>query len=248
MTPAEHAPRAEHPPRADPAPRAERSPRAEHAPRAERPRIEWVVLDVGETLVDETRVWATWAQVLGLTPLTFGAALGAVITSSQDPRTVFDRLGIPDWRRHAAAVDAAYGGFRPEDLYPDALRTVERLRAAGRRVAILANQPASRHAQLEALGFRPEVMAMSEAMGVAKPDPAFYARSLEMLGGPAPASVAYVGDRVDNDVVASRVAGLRPVWLRRGPWGRLQEDVDSAAELTVWSLDELVDRLPELDG
>lgn len=213
-----------------------------------RPRIDWVVLDVGETLIDETRVWATWAHELGLTALTFGAALGATITGSGDPRTVFDRLGIPEWRSHAAAVDAAYGGFRADDLYPDALRSVERLQAVGRRVAILANQPAIRYPQLLALGFRPEVMAMSEAMGVAKPDPAFFARSLMLLGGPDPATVVYVGDRVDNDVAASRAAGLRPVWIRRGPWGRLQEDRNGDAELTVWSLDELVERLPELDG
>jgi FMN phosphatase YigB (HAD superfamily) len=210
--------------------------------------IEWVVLDVGETLIDETRVWSVWAQELGITPLTFAAALGVAIANGRDHRSVFDLLGVPDWRRSADAVEARYGGFQAVDLYPDALRSVNRLREMDRRVAILANQPARRHAQLSALGFQPDVMAMSEEMGVAKPDPAFFARSLELMGGPDPRTVAYVGDRVDNDVVASRAAGMRPVWLRRGPWGRLREDPDGAAELVVWSLDELVDRLGELDG
>jgi HAD superfamily hydrolase (TIGR01549 family) len=210
--------------------------------------IDWVVLDVGETLIDETRVWGAWAAELGITPLTFAAALGVAIVRGRDHRSVFDMLGVPDWRRHGPAVEARYGGFTGEDLYPDALRTLERLRAQGRKVAILANQPARRHAQLLALGVRPDVMAMSEEMGVAKPDPAFFARSLELLGGPDPRTVAYVGDRVDNDVVASRAAGLRPVWIRRGPWGRLHEDANGDAELVVQSLDELVDRLPELDG
>ena len=41
---------------------------------------------------------------------------------------------------------------------------------------------------------------MSEQMGVAKPDRAFFARALELMGSPAPSDVAYVGDRVDNDV------------------------------------------------
>ena len=27
-----------------------------------RPRIDWVVLDVGETLIDETGGWARWAH------------------------------------------------------------------------------------------------------------------------------------------------------------------------------------------
>ncbi len=39
----------------------------------------WVCLDVGETLIDETRVWSLWADELGVPRLTFLAALGAVI-------------------------------------------------------------------------------------------------------------------------------------------------------------------------
>jgi HAD superfamily hydrolase (TIGR01549 family) len=209
--------------------------------------IDWVVLDVGETLIDETRVWATWARELGVSPLTFAAALGFGLAQGLEHRSAFDLLGHPDWRSHMAAVDAEYGSFRPEDLYPDALSGVERLQEGGRRVAILANQPARRHAELLALGFRPDVIAMSEELGIAKPDDGFFARSLELMGNPDPRTVAYVGDRVDNDVLPSRRNGLRAVWLRRGPWGRLQQDANNDAELVIWSLDELVDRLPELD-
>ena len=74
---------------------------------------------------------------------------------------------------------------------------------------------------------------MSDAMGVAKPDPAFYERTLELLGSPPPGDVAYVGDRVDNDVLPSAAAGMRAVWIRRGPWGLLHED--RAASRTSWS-------------
>ena len=38
-------------------------------------------------------------------------------------------------------------------------------------------------------------------MGIAKPDPAFFARCLELMGAPAAGAVAYVGDRIDNDVI-----------------------------------------------
>ena len=38
-----------------------------------------VVFDVGEVLIDETRVWAIWAGLLGVSPLTFAAVLGAAI-------------------------------------------------------------------------------------------------------------------------------------------------------------------------
>ena len=41
--------------------------------------IEAVVLDVGETLVDETREYGTWADWLGIPRHTFSAVFGAVI-------------------------------------------------------------------------------------------------------------------------------------------------------------------------
>ena len=69
--------------------------------------------------------------------------------------------------------------------------------------------------------------------------------SQELTGGMA-ASVAYVGDRVDNDVLPSIAAGLRAVWIRRGPWGIIQElPPDARPALVVDSLSELVERIDE---
>lgn len=206
--------------------------------------VRWVCLDVGETLVDETRVFATWADVIGVPRFTLAAVMGGMVARGADHLDTFglleDVLGTPPHRDHRAEVEARYGGFRAEDLYPDALPALAALTATGYRVAIVANQPAARHEQLVALGIDPEVMAMSEALGVAKPDPAFFAAALRLMGDPDPGDVAYVGDRVDNDVLPATAAGLRAVWLRRGPWGLLGEDATGAAALEVRSLTELV--------
>src|SRR5688572_10046739 len=158
----------------------------------------WVCLDVGETLIDETRIWSVWADALGVPRLTFMAALGAVIARGGEHGSVFGVFGIAeaDWRAMLPEVEERYGGFQEEDLYPDARPALAALAAAGFRVAVLANQPASRTDQLQALGIAPEVMAMSDELGVAKPEPAFFTRALELMGGPDPAQVAYVGDRV----------------------------------------------------
>lgn len=210
------------------------------------PRSRWVCLDVGETLIDETRVWSLWADELGVPRLTFLAALGAVIERGGEHRDVFPIFGVDDWQLRMASVEGAYGGFTADDLYPDALRAIEALRAGGHRLAIVANQPASRTDELRAIGVDVEVMAMSEQMGVSKPDPAFFARALELMGSPDPASVAYVGDRVDNDVLPGIGAGMRAVWIRRGPWGIIQRLPEGARpELVVESLDELVERIGE---
>ena len=205
----------------------------------------WVCLDVGETLIDETRVWSTWADELHVPRLTFLAALGAVIERGGEHRDVFGIFGVDDWQLRIASVEGAYGGFRAEDLYPDALRAIDGLRAAGYRVAIVANQPASRTDELRAIGIDAEVIAMSESIGVAKPAPGFFARALELMGSPDPAAVAYVGDRVDNDVLPAVAAGMRAVWLRRGPWGVIQSVPETRPALVVDSLDELVERIEE---
>lgn len=208
----------------------------------------WVCLDVGETLIDETRIWSIWADVLGIPRLTLMAAIGALIARDTEHGGVFSEFGLSDaeWRARAPEVEERYGGFRTEDLYPDALRAIRRLVADGYRLAVVANQPAVRSVQLRRIGVGAEVIAMSEELGASKPDPAFFARMLELMGSPDPNAVAYVGDRVDNDVVAGLAAGLRAIWLRRGPWGiiqRLPEGTRPA--LVVGSLDELTDRIGE---
>ncbi|HJP72277.1 MAG TPA: HAD family hydrolase, partial [Candidatus Limnocylindria bacterium] len=183
----------------------------------------WVCLDVGETLIDETRIWSLWADELGVPRLTLLAGLGAVIARGGEHRDVFPIFGVDDWEARLPAVEAAYGGFSTSDLYADALRAIGGLRHAGYHVAVVANQPASRSAELRAIGVDAEVLAMSETLGVAKPQPAFFDRCLELMGSPDSADVAYVGDRVDNDVIPAIRAGMRAVWLRRGPWGVIQE-------------------------
>ena len=206
----------------------------------------WVCLDVGETLIDETRVWSAWADELRVPRLTFLAALGAIIERGEEYRDVFALFGVDDWQLRMASVEGAYGGFQQEDLYPDALRAIEGLRTAGYRVAIVANQPAARADELRAIGIDAEVLAMSEAMGVGKPAPAFFERALELMGSPDPEAVAYVGDRIDNDVRPAAAAGMRAVWLRRGPWGVIQQIGEGPhPALTVDSLDELVERIGE---
>jgi FMN phosphatase YigB (HAD superfamily) len=50
-------------------------------------------------------------------------------------------------------------------------------------------------------------VATSAGWGVAKPDPAFFARVAAGVGA-APERIAYVGDRVDNEVLPASRAGM----------------------------------------
>jgi HAD superfamily hydrolase (TIGR01549 family) len=208
----------------------------------------WIALDVGETLIDETRVWSVWADVIGVPRLTLMAALGAEVANGGDHQNAFEIIGVPNWRDLFPRVEDVYGGFKPDDLYSDALPAVQALCDRGYQVAILANQPARRTPELRALGFAPDVMAMSDEMAVSKPDVAFFERALELMRVEDPARVAYVGDRVDNDVLPSLAAGMHPVWIRRGPWGVIQELPEQARAdtLVVASLTEMVSRIDDV--
>jgi HAD superfamily hydrolase (TIGR01549 family) len=205
----------------------------------------WVCLDVGETLVDETRIWSIWADVLGIPRMTFMAAFGAVVERGLQHQDVFPLLGAADWREHIPEVRARYGRFQAQDLYPDVTPCLHGLRARGYRVAVIGNQPASRTQELRALGVDAQVIAMSEEMGVAKPDPAFFRTARGLMDDAPPGDVAYVGDRIDNDVIPSATDGMWAVWLRRGPWGVIPTHAPAEAAMVVPSLADLPDRLAD---
>jgi HAD superfamily hydrolase (TIGR01549 family) len=207
----------------------------------------WVVLDVGETLIDETRIWSAWADELGIPRMTLMAAFGAIVARGEQYHDILRYFEVDDWQTRQVAVEDKLRGFHPDDLYPDVLPAMTSLRQRF-RLAVIGNQPAERAEQLRALGVDADVMAMSDEMGVAKPDPAFFREALRRIGDPDPSRVAYVGDRIDNDVVPSCDAGMRAVWLRRGPWGIIPTETPAEADLVVDSLIELTERIDEAWG
>jgi HAD superfamily hydrolase (TIGR01549 family) len=207
-----------------------------------------VFFDIGETLVDESEAWGAWADWLGVSRLTLGAALGSVIERADHHRTALHvvRPGL-DFAAEERARDAA-GLPRPEELfvaYPDAAPCLAALRAAGLRVGIAGNQRPAAVLALARLGLEADVVATSAGWGVAKPDPAFFARVAALAQVPAH-EIAYVGDRVDNDVEPARAAGMIAVHLRRGPWGVLQAARATGAALRLDDLGDLPAHLARL--
>lgn len=212
------------------------------------PGISVVVFDVGETLVDEARLWAGWAHYLGVPRDAFHFVLEEVIAQGQHHHRVFDRFRPRDFDIETARRERAARGevdlFGAGDLYPDALPALAALRAQGFRIGIAANQPGGAEAVLRAAGVRADFFASSTAWGVAKPAPEFFLKVVEAAGVPA-GEIAYVGDRLDNDVLPARQAGMVAVFLERGPWGRAHAkwpDV-GLAHLRLRSLAELPDGL-----
>jgi HAD superfamily hydrolase (TIGR01662 family) len=214
--------------------------------------IRAVVFDVGETLVDETRLWTAWADWLGVPRLTFLAVCGAVIERGGDHREPF-RIFRPGMdladelrKREAAGVPDT---LTAEDVYPDATGCLRSLRDAGYRIGVVGNQPTHMESALRDLVGPVDLLASSATWGVQKPDPGFFARVADELGLPID-EIAYVGDRVDNDVRPAAAAGMTAIFVRRGPWAWIQaadRDPPEAAA-TIGSLEELPATIARLAG
>jgi FMN phosphatase YigB (HAD superfamily) len=186
--------------------------------------VDVVFFDVGETLVDESRLWERAADDAGVPPFTLMGVLGGLAARGEPHTRVWDVLGVEP---------APPGQFQDDDLYADAWPCLAALRAAGCLTGAVGNTSTATEELLRPLV---DLVGSSERWGVSKPQPEFFARVVEEAGT-SPEQIAYVGDRVDNDVVPALAAGLVAVHVRRGPWGYLHEPPPQA--LRVRSLAEL---------
>ncbi len=206
-----------------------------------------VVFDVGETLVNESRLWRMWAEWLGVPDHVVFALLGASIACAEDHlrilevlRPGFDLKLAREERRRLGNPDE----FDGSDLYPDVAACIHALHQRGLRIGIAGNQPVCAEQALESLGLPVDLVASSERWNVKKPAPEFFQKiigELQLAAG----EIAYVGDRLDNDILPALGAGMIAVFIRRGPWGFLhaRSPEVARAHLRIENLSELPDAL-----
>nr|WP_228870841.1 HAD family hydrolase [Streptomyces halstedii] len=207
--------------------------------------IETIVFDIGETLVRDDRYWASWADWLDTPRHTVSALVGAVVTQGRDNTDALRliRPGIDITAEYAAREAAGSGEQLGEgDLYPDVRPVLTGLRDLGVRIVVAGNQTSKAGSLLRALELPADLVITSAEWGVAKPDPAFYARVLKASGAAA-AETLYVGDHPVNDVFPAKASGLRVAHLRRGPWGHWWADDPEVRAAADWSIDSLTDLL-----
>ena len=168
-----------------------------------------VVFDVGETLIDESRLWERAADAAGAPRFTLMGVVGGLAARGEHHRRAWEILGVEQ-------PAATWGS---EDFYPDALPCLAALRRRGLRVGAVGNTLTDAE---ELLREHVDLVGSSARWGVEKPAPAFFERIVSECGVAAD-EIAYVGDRVDNDVEPALAAGMVAVHVRRGPWGHLHE-------------------------
>jgi HAD superfamily hydrolase (TIGR01549 family) len=215
--------------------------------------IRAVVFDIGETLLDDSREYSAWADWLGIPHHTFSAVLGAVTAEGRNNADTFQyfRPGFDLAYERQRREDSGEGEhYSEDDLYPDVRTALARLRHMGLWVGIAGNQTARAGQILRSMALPADLVATSAEWGVAKPDPAFFARVIEVT--PAePHEIVYVGDHRDYDLGPAKAAGLRTAHVRRGPWGYLWAEDPKVLRLADWrigSLSELPDLIEAAQG
>jgi epoxide hydrolase-like predicted phosphatase len=169
-----------------------------------------VLVPLGEEYVGE------WARRLGLSKAVlksalWGEAWNAFELGQMDDETYRRRVGealrLPDLE----AVDLFFREFyAAEQLYPQVLDLIQRLRRTGRvKVALLTNAFIG-HDQVmrRKWGLDPhtifDLYINSAEVGLAKPDPAIYELALARLGV-APGEAIFIDDNLDNVHAAARL-------------------------------------------
>ena len=149
---------------------------------------------------------------------------------------------IPDF----AMVNTAQALYREtylatERIIPGAIPLLEQLRSSGLKIGLVTNSTVvEQTGKIRRLGLEPllDVITISEAAGMAKPDPRIFQMTLAQLGC-TPDDVLMFGDSWTSDVVGARAAGIRAVWLNR--YGRACPDRTLAVE--IQTIEQLLDCL-----
>jgi len=126
--------------------------------------------------------------------------------------------GFPaEWEAVSAVVReqlACY--YSGVSLDPQALITLDTLRSAGLRLAVVSNAASASGPLIDIFGLRTrlDAVVMSFSLGVLKPDPRIYRAALDALGANAEDTV-FVGDGRDRELRGARQLGLRTILIDR---------------------------------
>jgi putative hydrolase of the HAD superfamily len=119
-------------------------------------------------------------------------------------------------------------------LFADVVDTLSSLRASGLKLGLITNGSVPMQSRkLECLALSPmfDTILISDAEGIAKPDPRIFHLALERLEVRG-AHAIFVGDNPDVDVAGARAAGMRAIW-RREPRDSRTVEADGVIDTLV---------------
>jgi putative hydrolase of the HAD superfamily len=148
-------------------------------------------------------------------------------------------LGIDDPGQLIDTIVAAQYAPDSWELYPDVVPAVRELRGLGLRLGVVSDWGSNLLPIVHGLGLGAEMdfVIASGAVGLSKPDPAFFRLATTRAGVP-PDEALMVGDSYRADVEGAKSAGMDGVLIRRPEWEERRESVPPEARV-IASLSEL---------
>lgn len=155
---------------------------------------------------------------------------------------MLERLGVEAQRELLDRILASQFATGAWELYPDVEPMLHRVRELGITVGIVSDWGSNLRGITRELGLDSllDFVLPSGAVGLAKPNPAFFRVALERAGV-RPEEALMVGDSYRADVLGAWSAGMDAVWLDRSEGVRITPDDEPppADVRVVRSLEEL---------
>jgi len=182
-------------------------------------------------------LWRSYEQRLNATDLTLGWVGHSARFYEEARAGRFRALASSvGWNCDAAEGRAISSLYRKQYMrlrrpVPGAVEFVRRMARSGPVGIVTNNQVTEQVEKLNFLGISDIVdpLIISEAVGVAKPDPAIFRAALKSAGV-EPGEAVMVGNSWRDDVLGARSAGIRPVWFNR--FGHVRPTRHRVQELT----------------
>jgi 5'-nucleotidase len=196
--------------------------------------LRWVFLDIGNVLMNDDPTMALIYRELQRSICASGYRITFADLLAERERLIRER-GPEHWtilarkylgeRGHRRLMEHCASMIRADymachSVLPGMKDAVREL--AGRyRLGVIANQLRDVSVALDEIGIGKmmEVRAISEIIGIRKPDPEIYRWACSQAGC-EPREAVMVGDRVDNDVIPARAIGLWTILFRMSHEGK----------------------------
>ena len=154
----------------------------------------------------------------------------------------------------ATEVKDATGTTLHAELIPDAGEVVQELKSRGYVLALVADGPVGTFRNVLAqhnLYDCFDVFAISEQVGVEKPDPRMFITAMDRLGIQPQdyGRVMMVGNNLARDIKGANALGLISVWLNWSPRrSKVLADASEVPQYTIVNPRELIPLVSLLDG
>ena len=157
-------------------------------------------------------------------------------------------FGSLDLKAEIMEFATARWNFEPGDIYSDARKTIEELKASGLKIGLVANQPKSAVDSLKRDGIFDLVdfLGISAVVGLEKPDPRIFELALTELGTTGPETI-HIGNRLDTDVIPAKSLGFKTVWILRGEANTTPSEADlKVPNIVATDLINLAEKIAKL--